>query len=82
MERRRKMWQGSRFVPPVGAAGAVCPAGGGLWVCLAHGQGDGSVVTARSWGSGLWFAHSVGEVGAKVLSGSSAAPSIVCAFPG
>lgn len=40
MGRRGKMWQESRFVPPVGAAGGVCPAGGGLWVCLAHGQGD------------------------------------------
>lgn len=75
------MWQESRFVPPVGAAGGVCPAGGGLWLCLAHGQGHGGVVTARSWGSGLCFAPSVGEAGAKVFSGSCAAPS-VSAFPG
>lgn len=71
IERRGKMRQESRVVPPVGAACGVCPTRGGLWVCLAGGQGDGSVVTAQSWGPGPWFASSGDEVGAKVLSGSS-----------
>lgn len=53
MERRGKMWQGSWLVPPVGAAGGVCPARGRLWVSLAHEHTGVSQHRAGHLGSGL-----------------------------